>query len=160
MKSLEIITKNAKETKEMGRILAEEITAMNSEQRTANNRRKEALIIGLEGDLGSGKTTFIQGMAKGFGIRESITSPTFVILKKYKTNVLCSMSYILYLYHIDCYRIKSEDLLELGFKEIAENPQNIIVIEWAERAKKILKNALRIKFEYLDKNKRKIIVSN
>lgn len=144
MKSKEIITHSAAETKRLGKILAEEILKTKSEG---------ALIIGMEGDLGSGKTSFIQGMAKGLGIKGKITSPTFVILKKYKIpkTVRC-------LYHIDCYRVQADDLIDLGFKEIAENPQNIIVIEWAERAKKILKNTPRIKFEHLGKDKRKIIL--
>ena len=147
----EIITSNARETRRIGEVLAEEIIATNNEQGTTNNIKKRAVVVGLEGELGSGKTTFIQGLARGLGVKEKITSPTFVILKKYETNVPC-------FYHIDCYRIKSKDLLELGFEEIAENPQNIIVIEWAERARKILKNALWLKFEYLGKNKRRITI--
>lgn len=142
----EIITNSAKEMKWLGKEMAKEII---------KTEKKKALIIGMEGDLGSGKTTFIQGVAKGLGIKEKITSPSFVILKKYKIpkTARCFV-------HIDCYRIKSDDLLELGFEEIAENPQNIIVIEWAERAKKILKDAPWIKFEYVDKDKRKITVIN
>jgi len=108
---------------------------------------KKAIVIGLEGDLGSGKTTFVQGIAKGLGIKGKITSPTFVIMRKYD-----------FLYHIDCYRIKSKDLLELDFKEIIKQSGNIVVIEWAERIKKVLpKDVIWMKFEYLDKDKRKII---
>jgi len=63
-----------------------------------------------------------------------------------------------FLYHIDCYRIKSKDLLELDFKEIIKQSGNIVVIEWAERIKKVLpKDVIWMKFEYLDKDKRKII---
>lgn len=151
MRNNEIITKSAEETQRAGKFLAEEII---------KTERKQALIIRMEGELGSGKTTFIQGLAEGLGIKEKITSPTFVILKKYK--IPSKIIKDAFLFHIDCYRIKSEDLLELGFEEIADNSQNIIVIEWAERAKRILKNTLRIKFEYLDKNKnkRKITVIN
>lgn len=144
MKSKEIIANNAREMRKLGERLAKEIIKI---------KRNSALIVGTEGDLGSGKTTFIQGFAKGLGIKEKITSPTFVILKKYKISKT-----IRWFFHIDCYRVKTDDLLELGFKEIAGNPQNIIVIEWAERAKKILKDALWIKFEYVDKNKRRIVV--
>ncbi len=158
MSKKEIITDSAKETRGIGEILAKEITAMNNEQRAVNNYRKETLIIGLQGELGSGKTTFIQGLAKGLGVKEKITSPTFVILKKYK--IPSKIIKDAFLFHIDCYRIKSEDLLELGFEEIANDSQNIVVIEWAERAKKILKNALWIKFEYLGKSKRKILCKN
>ena len=133
---MEIITKKAEETKKTGKILAEEI----------NKKRSRGFIIALRGDLGGGKTTFIQGFAKGLNIKDKITSPTFVIMKKYG-----------FLYHIDCYRIRKKDLLELGFNEIINNKNNIIVIEWAERIKKIIpKDSLWIEFEYLDKNKRKI----
>ena len=149
MKSKKIIANSAKDMKWLGEELAKEVI---------KTKRKRALIIGMEGELGSGKTTFIQGLARGFGIKEKITSPTFVILKKYK--IQNSIIKNAFLYHIDCYRIKSEDLLELGFKEIAGNSQNIIVIEWAERIKKILKNVLWIKFGYLGKDKRNITIAN
>ena len=140
--TLEIITKSAKETKKVGEFLAGEII-----------KSKKALIIGLKGELGSGKTTFIQGMAKGLKIRERITSPTFVIFKKFKLGPVPCLKYF---YHIDCYRVQSKDLLDLGFKEIISQP-NIVVIEWAEKIKKILpKDTFWIKFEYLDKDKRKI----
>ncbi|MBU1255467.1 tRNA (adenosine(37)-N6)-threonylcarbamoyltransferase complex ATPase subunit type 1 TsaE [Patescibacteria group bacterium] len=112
---------------------------------------KKALIVGLEGELGSGKTTFIQGLAKGLGIEELITSPTFVIMKRYNFPKG-------ELYHIDCYRIDLKDLIELDFKEIINNPKNIVVIEWAEKIKDILpNNVIWMKFEYLDKNMRKVI---
>lgn len=137
--SLEIITKSAQETQKTAKVLAQEIL-----ERLEDHN---ALVIGLQGELGSGKTTFVQGLAKGLGIKSSITSPTFVILKRYKK----------YFYHIDCYRIQSKDLLDLDFKEIIEQPKNVIIIEWAERVKKILPaDTLWIKFDYLDKNKRKI----
>ena len=124
--ALEIITGSAKETQRVGRILAEEIVCQ------SKRKHQEALVIGLEGELGSGKTTFIQGLAKGFGIKERITSPTFVILKRYKTQASS-------FYHIDCYRIaKAKELIDLDFKEILSSPQNVIAIEWAERVSKIL----------------------
>jgi len=140
MESKEIITKSDIETQELAKKMAQEMLVRNNQ---------EALVIGLEGDLGSGKTTFIQGVAKGLGIKDKITSPTFVIMKKYG-----------FFYHIDCYRIKSKDLLELGFKEIISQPDNIIMIEWADRVKDVLpKNTIWMKFEYLDKDKRKILVN-
>ena len=138
---MEIITKSAKETQRVGMFLAEEFIKNKPD-------KNKAVVVALEGDLGGGKTTFIQGFAKGLGIKDKITSPTFVIMKKYD-----------FLYHIDCYRIKDKDLLELDFNEIISNNCNFIVIEWAERVKKILpKNTLWLKFEYIDKNKRKILI--
>ncbi len=149
--TLNIITKSAKETQKAGEILAQEI--IRSELKS-----KKALIVGLIGELGSGKTTFIQGMAKGLKIKERITSPTFVILKKFRIGLT---SHLKHFYHIDCYRLNSpQDLLDLGFKEIISQ-SNIVVIEWAEKVKKILpKNTFWVEFKYLDKDKREIIYKN
>lgn len=146
MKNKGIITKSDKETKELAREMAREMLS---------NKNEEALIVGLEGNLGSGKTTFIQGVAQELGIKDRITSPTFVIMKKYTIEQG-------EFYHIDCYRIESDDLLELDFKEIISQPGNIIMIEWAEKVRDILpKNTTWIKFEYLlDKDKRKITYEN
>jgi tRNA threonylcarbamoyladenosine biosynthesis protein TsaE len=155
MKYLEIITENAQQTQKVGEVLAEEILRNRSQN-------QKALVIGLEGDLGSGKTTFIQGLARGFKIKEKITSPTFVIMKRYSFKGCGSWAPKKnnWLYHIDCYRIsKPKDLIDLDFKEILSQSQNIIVVEWAERVKKILPlDILWIKFEYLDKDKRRIII--
>ncbi len=140
MNKKEVIIQSAEEMQKVGKYLSNEILKEILEN-------KKAIVIGLEGDLGSGKTTFVQGIAKGLGIKGKITSPTFVIMRKYD-----------FLYHIDCYRIKSKDLLELDFKEIIKQSGNIVVIEWAERIKKVLpKDVIWMKFEYLDKDKRKII---
>lgn len=117
---------------------------------------KRALIIALEGNLGSGKTTFIQGLAKGLKIKESVLSPTFVIQKDFSLGLKNYRS----LYHIDAYRLKNPgELLELGFKELIRNPENLIVIEWADKIKKLLPSKIIwIKFENLGKERRKIIV--
>ena len=146
--TLEIITDSASETQKAGEILAQEITKSKLEN-------KKALVIGLEGELGSGKTTFVQGLAKGLKIKERITSPTFVILKKFD---LRPATHFQNFYHIDCYRFTSADqLIDLGFREIMNQPENLIVIEWAERVKKILpKNSLWIAFKHLGQDKRRI----
>jgi tRNA threonylcarbamoyladenosine biosynthesis protein TsaE len=150
--TLEIITESASETQKVGEILAKEIIGQPAK------KNKKALAIGLEGELGSGKTTFIQGLAKGLGIKERITSPTFVIFKKFNFRLA---SHLQYFYHIDCYRLNfAQELLDLGVKEIINQPESLIVIEWAERVKKILpQDTWWIRFEYLDKDKRKIILS-
>jgi tRNA threonylcarbamoyladenosine biosynthesis protein TsaE len=133
-------TKSAKKTQELGHQFAREVLTMRA--------KKNAIIIGLSGNLGGGKTTFLQGFAKGLGIKEKILSPTFVIMKRFKN-----------FYHFDCYRLKNEkEILELGWKEIISNPQNIIAIEWPERVKKVLpKNTIIIEFKFVDKNQREII---
>jgi len=143
----EYITYSVSQTKKLGGILAKKILKIQPSNK--------AFIIGLEGDLGGGKTTFLQGFAKGLGIKEKILSPTFVIMKKFKVQG----GRFKVFYHIDCYRIKEpKEILNLGFKEIISNPENIVVIEWVEHIKKIMpKDMFLIKFKFLDKNTRKII---
>lgn len=108
-------------------------------------------IFALIGELGSGKTTFIQGFAEGLGIKEKIISPTFVLIKQHPIPNTQKT-----LYHIDLYRI--EDLTELGLKEIIEYPNNIVLIEWAEKIKKLPKNTIRISIKKQG-NKRVITLS-
>jgi len=142
---MEFFTKNPSETKKLGKILAKEIFRL---------KLRRALVLKLEGDLGGGKTTFLQGFAKGLGIKEKILSPTFVILKKFKVQGLNFETF----YHIDCYRIrKPEEILSLGFKKIISAPKNIIAIEWAERLGKLSPSkSLKIRFKFIDKKIRRI----
>lgn len=135
----EIFAKNLNDTKKLAKDIAKKIKE--------NKKSKNATIIALQGDLGAGKTTFTQFFAKAVGIKNKLTSPTFVLMKKYKN-----------LYHIDCYRIyNTKDILALDFKEIISIPQNIVLIEWAEKIKKILpKNAIWLKFKIISENQRKI----
>lgn len=87
-------------------------------------------IIGLEGDLGAGKTTFVQGMAKALGITEPVRSPTYTIVKMYET----THPTIKHLIHADLYRLDGPvDLRSLGMEEWLGRDDVIIVIEWAER---------------------------
>jgi tRNA threonylcarbamoyladenosine biosynthesis protein TsaE len=166
MKHETYITNSAKATKKIGQKLAREILVL-------RRARRKAIVLGLEGDLGGGKTTFLQGFAKGLGIKEKILSPSFVIMKKFLIPPFHQngRSFILvekYFYHFDCYRIqKAKEILELGFKEIISEPKNIVAIEWSERVKKVLpKSAILIKFIYpeprrrVDKNKREIIIKS
>lgn len=141
------ITTNPSQTKKLGKALSKEVL---------KTKTKAAFIIGLEGDLGGGKTTFLQGFARGLGIKQKILSPTFVIMRKYK--IQNARYKIQNFYHIDCYRIqKSKEILNLGFKEILFNPQNIVAIEWANRIKEIMpRDTMWLKFEFINKKTRKI----
>ncbi|MCX6760257.1 MAG: tRNA (adenosine(37)-N6)-threonylcarbamoyltransferase complex ATPase subunit type 1 TsaE [Candidatus Nealsonbacteria bacterium] len=140
------LTKSAEQTQEIGEDIARKIIV--------GRKKSRAVVIGLKGDLGGGKTTFAQGFAKGLGIKDKILSPTFVILKRFQIKSKQFKNF----YHIDCYRLKNEkDLLELGFKEIISDPENIVLIEWPEKIKKIMpKDASMIEFDFIDENKRKI----
>ncbi len=137
---MEYITKNAKETEKLGETLAREV--------------KGSKVIALIGDLGGGKTTFIKGFARGLGIKHNITSPSFLIMREYPVD----KKNIKKLYHFDAYKIKDpREFLDLGFNEVLKEKEKIILIEWADRVKKILpKEYLTIKFEFLGKKKRKV----
>jgi len=136
---MEVITKNSQETQKLGQKIGAKL--------------KPKKILALYGDLGAGKTTFLQGLAKGLGIKKRIVSPTFVFLKEYPLEKGI-------FYHLDLYRLeKSQDALGLGLKEILNDPQGIVVIEWAEKIKNFLPLERRdIYFHYLNENERKIII--
>lgn len=143
------ITNSPSQTKKRGEMFAKKILKRGALE-------KGALILGLEGDLGGGKTTFTQGFAKGLGIKEKILSPTFIILKKFPIQ----NSWFEHLYHIDCYRIEnSKEILKLGFQKILSNPKNIIIIEWVGKIRKELpRDAPILRFEFQNQKKRKIIL--
>ncbi len=156
-------TKNPSQTRKLGEKLAKKILKKNP---------KKAVVIGLVGELGGGKTTFLQGFARGLGIKQKILSPTFVIMRKYEIPRRKSLVFlrgrqntrykIQNFYHIDCYRIrKPKEILALDFKEIISNHKNIVAVEWAERIKKLLSSRpFILKFEFVDKLKRKIIIES
>jgi len=137
------------QTKKIGEILAQE---------ALKTKSKSALVFALEGDLGSGKTSFIQGFARGLEIKEKVLSPTFVLMKRFPVPKNGLRSEPKELYHFDCYRIENEkEILNLGFRKIISNPENIVVIEWADRIKKILpEDSIKIKFGFVDEKTRKI----
>lgn len=129
-------------------------------------RSGQATIIGLYGDLGSGKTTFVQQVAKILGVRGSAQSPTFVIMKKYLIQNPPSFPPLVkggyrgdfFLVHIDAYRLDSgADLQKLGWGMLARDPANLIFIEWADRVADILPpNHLKLRFEFVSDTTRRI----
>ncbi|MGI9118488.1 MAG: tRNA (adenosine(37)-N6)-threonylcarbamoyltransferase complex ATPase subunit type 1 TsaE, partial [Minisyncoccia bacterium] len=93
--------------------------------------QNHALVVALTGDLGAGKTTFIQNVASVLGITENINSPTFVILKKYLLPQIVGV--FTELVHIDAYRLADEAELEkIRFNDYYNNPNAILCIEWPE----------------------------
>ncbi|MFO7807621.1 MAG: tRNA (adenosine(37)-N6)-threonylcarbamoyltransferase complex ATPase subunit type 1 TsaE [Candidatus Moraniibacteriota bacterium] len=137
-------------------------------------------LILLEGDLGAGKTTFSQFVLENLGAEGPFTSPTFVIMKEYnleksqntnskfQTNPKSQITNYKHkknskfdcVYHIDCYRIESEEeILDLGWEEIIANKSNLILIEWPERIKNILpEKYVKIILKIIGKEKRKLEV--
>lgn len=129
-----IYTKSAKETQRAARILAGVLRPSG-----------RATVVALEGELGAGKTTFVQGFARALGVREKIKSPTFVLMKIY---ALTKNKTFKHFVHIDCYRMQnSKDLTHLGLKEILRDRGAVILIEWADRIKKTLpRDAIKLTF--------------
>src|SRR3989344_5899499 len=101
-------------------------------------------VLALEGDLGSGKTLFVQGLALGLKIARpgEVRSPTFSLIHEYRGRLpLC---------HADLYRLKSAETLHLGLEEYWGTGRWVTAVEWADRAQKFLpKTSLRVKFETL-----------
>ncbi len=123
--------------------LIETHTLANAEETIALGRKMASLlpagtILALTGDLGAGKTTFVQGLALGLHIHEPVQSPTFVLLNAYPN-----------LYHFDLYRLKSSaDFTALGFEEYFYK-HGITAIEWPDRIAELLPpNTIHIHFRY------------
>jgi len=117
-----------------------------------DKKRQGALVLALEGELGAGKTHFAQGIAKYLEIERNVTSPTFVLMKKYSI-AKRGLSFKR-LYHLDCYRVYSSDeILDLGWQDITSDSTNIILVEWAERIEDIIpKDAVWINFKNIKSN--------
>lgn len=110
-------------------------------------------VLLLYGNLGAGKTTFVQGLAKGLGVEKRIISPTFIIMRTY---TLPKEKF----YHIDLFRLENEkEIADLGLLEILEKKKDIVVIEWPEKLGNFLpKNAWEISFKTTGENEREITI--
>ncbi len=129
---MEIKTKSPEETRKLACQLAQ--------------RLSPGTVILLFGDLGAGKTTFVQGLAKGLGVPEDyyVSSPTFALINEYPGR--------LPLYHVDLYRLEPEDVEELGLPELAE--RGIMVVEWAEKLPFSFPRVIRVEIEVLSPEER------
>lgn len=120
------------------------------------NANDKSNVIALSGELGAGKTTFVQGFAQELRIQERIISPTFVLIRQHKIPKTLRT-----LFHIDFYRLlETPNIKELGLEEIWSDLNNIVLIEWADKIKIIPKNAIKILIEKSGDNKRLITVYN
>lgn len=102
-------------------------------------------VVLLNGNLGTGKSVFVRGVARALGVRNRITSPTFVLLKVYPIK----NEKIKKLIHVDAYRVSPEDLLAVGLSEYLNNPDTVVMIEWGEKLTKVLKKQ-KIKIQTID----------
>ena len=138
----EYIVKNLKDTDKVAQILAESL--------------KGGETIALTGNLGSGKTAFVKALAKGLGIKENITSPTFVLLKVYNINYKSVNKFV----HVDCYRLRGqEDLFDIGLGDYLNYDNIIVALEWADKIVNLPKNTIFVDIKIVDKDKRSIKIS-
>ena len=145
MKKNIILTSSPEKTRRAGSMLAEELLKRKS--------GSFAKVVGLRGDLGGGKTTFLKGFARRLGVSRNILSPTFVIMRRYHAGGTGIEDF----YHLDCYRVGPKEILNLGFKKIISCNRNVVAIEWADRIKRIMpKNTIWVDFEFISDRKRKI----
>jgi tRNA threonylcarbamoyladenosine biosynthesis protein TsaE len=139
--SLVLISNNAAQTFQIGKVLAEGL--------------REGDCVALTGELGAGKTCLTQGIACGLGVsdRYTVTSPTFTLINEYPGQKAG-------LVHMDVYRITgSAELEEMGYDEYLRSGC-VMVIEWAEKIQEVLPaEALYIRCSYIEENKRKIEIS-
>ncbi len=117
--------------------------------------QETATLLALHGELGAGKTTFTQALAKALGIADYVVSPTFVVMRRYP---IPSHPRFEELFHIDAYRIETLDELEpLRFSELIVDPRNLICIEWAGKIESpVLDPAYHLTFELVDGGVRKV----
>ena len=115
---------------------------------------KKGSVVALNGDLGSGKTTFTQGFAKGLGVKQHVGSPTFKLVSEYSGSIMK-------LYHVDCYRLKNiQEFLNLGGENLLLPYDGVTLIEWANIIEGLIPaDSIEIKFSRLRGNTTKRLLT-
>lgn len=140
-------TRSGKETEKLGQKIAKLL--------------KGGEVLALIGDLGAGKTTLVKGLAKGLGIKQPITSPTFVLLKVYPVT---KHKTIKQLVHIDCYRLPAGrhgvpgiELAKISLDDYLNKLDSVVAIEWAEKINNLPRHTKIINFKHAKNNNQRII---
>jgi len=134
---MQYITNSPEETEALAFALARKLTA--------------GSIIAYEGDLGAGKTAFTRGLARGLGIREPVTSPTYTIVNEYLTGRLP-------LFHFDMYRLRcADDLFDIGWEDYLDRG-GICAVEWSENVAEAMDGAVTVRIEKTGEQTRRITV--
>ena len=132
---MEYITNSPSETEAVGAALAKVL--------------KSGTIIAYRGDLGAGKTAFTRGLARGLGVKEPVTSPTYTIVNEYLGGTMP-------LFHFDMYRLGSEDeLFDIGWEDYLDRA-GVCAVEWSENVWGAMENAIVVTISRLDEDTRKI----
>ena len=135
---MEFITNSPLETERVGAVVAEKLSAGD--------------VIAYEGDLGAGKTAFTRGIARGLGISDPVTSPTYTIVNEY-------LSGRLPLFHFDMYRLhSSDDLFDIGWEDYLERG-GVCAVEWSENVSEAMDGAIRVKIEKTGDESRRITIT-
>ena len=142
---MKAINKNAKQTEKFAEAFASEVLRL---------KTNKAILIGLEGELGAGKTTFAKGFARGLGIKEEMKSPTFILMRVFHfrgPTPTSRRSRTSRFFHIDAYRD------QIDFREYLKDSKNILLVEWSNKAKKFLpKKYFLFKLRHAGGDKREI----
>ncbi len=108
-------------------------------------------VIAYRGDLGAGKTAFTRGLARGLGIRETVTSPTYTIVNEYLGGRIP-------LFHFDMYRLGSEDeLFDIGWEDYLDRG-GVCAVEWSENVSDAMEGAILVTISRLDEDTRRIVI--
>lgn len=119
--------------------------------RRAAKRLSKGDIVALNGQMGTGKTTFVQGLAKALGVKDEVTSPTFALINEY-TGENCKIC------HMDAWRIDDlDELFEIGFFEYL-NREWIVAVEWSEKLEGAFEETLSVDFFYMPDSRHKIVL--
>lgn len=141
---MEILSNSSIETKDLASRISKKL--------------KPGDMLFLSGELGSGKTTFVQGLVEALGSKDKVQSPTFVINRIYKVN---EESEIMQVNHFDLYRLQTqEELRDLDLLDLITTPRSISIFEWPEIVRQAIENPIEIRFEGISESVRRISVHN
>ena len=136
--ALDVVTETAEDTRKVAQALAELLVPGD--------------VVSLTGDLGAGKTTFVQGAARGLGVTDQVTSPTFVLVREYRGDVP--------VYHLDVYRLdRLQEVIDLGFEDLLD-PAGVVFVEWGDAIGPLLPDEhLRVELRAGDGDARRLSLS-
>lgn len=134
---MEVLSHSTKDTQELARTLAKKL--------------KKGDVLALYGELGSGKTIFVRYLVEALGLDSRVQSPTFVLHRKYG-----------FINHLDLYRLRSlREAKDLGIEDILRDKDSITIVEWPKLIEEFFSNqTIRINFEHISENERKITIYN
>ena len=135
---MEFLTNSPEETEKLGEKLAKQL--------------KPGTVLAYRGDLGAGKTAFTRGLARGLGITEPVTSPTYTIVNEYLGGRMP-------LFHFDMYRLSSaDDLFDIGWEDYLERG-GVCAVEWSENVPEAMEGAVEVSIEKTGEDSRKITIT-